>query len=196
MKTVLGIALLLVTVILAPAQAADSSAPVPVAVTEAWARASGPNTPTGIAFVTLSNGAAVTDRLVAASTPVAAKVEFHSHVAADGMMKMRQQAWVELPAGGKVRFSPSGLHLMLVDLKAPLVNGRTFPLTLTFEKSAPVTVTIAVGAPGAPGPEMSVHDHAMHDEHMNDPAHKAMHDEHMKDPDHKAMHEMMHGPGK
>ena len=50
-------------------------------------------------------------------------------------MKMRQVDAVPLPAGQAVTLSPGGYHIMLVDLKAPLVAGQSFPLTLTFEKA-------------------------------------------------------------
>jgi len=196
MKTVLGIALALA---LGWGQAASAAEPS-IRATEAWARATGPDTKVGMAFVTLANTGAEADRLVSASTPAAAKVEFHRHVHADGAMKMQRQDSIELPPGAAIRFNPGGLHVMLDGLKARLTAGQSVPLTLTFAKSAPLTVPVTVVAQGAPPPGAAAtqgeHDHSMHDQHMQDPAHKAMHEEHMKDPDHRAMHERMHGPAK
>lgn len=193
MKTVLGIALALA---LGWGQAASAAEPT-VRATEAWARATGPDTPVGMAFVTLTNTGAEADRLVSASTPAAAKVEFHRHVPADGAMKMQRQDSIELAPGAAVRFSPGGLHLMLDGLKARLIAGQSVALTLTFAKSAPLTVPVTVIAQGAAPPGTAMphdeHDPSMHEQHMQDPAHKAMHEEHMKDADHRAMHERMHG---
>jgi periplasmic copper chaperone A len=48
-------------------------------------------------------------------------------------------------------FQPGGLHVMLLDLKAPLKEGEHFPVTLTFEKAGQVTISVAVrrSAPAA-----------------------------------------------
>jgi copper(I)-binding protein len=188
MKTVVGIALALLLGLAAPVHAGD------VVAANAWARATSAANKTGIAFVTLTNKGGMADSLVAAATPLAAKVEFHSHVHQDGMMKMRQQAEVDLAAGQTLEFTPGGLHLMLVDLKSPLKPGQSFPLTLTFAKAGPVAVAVTVE--GGATDHSSHMDHSKHEEHMKDPAYKAMHEEHMKDPAHKAMHEQMHGSGK
>jgi len=200
MKTVLGIALALTLGWGHAAAAAEPS----VRATEAWARATGPDTPAGMAFITLTNTGTEADRLVSATSPAAAKVEFHRHVHADGTMKMQRQDAVDLPPGAAVRFSPGGLHVMLDGLKARLTAGQAIPLTLTFAKSAPLTVPVPVIAQGAPPPgatppappPMPGHDPSMHEQHMQDPAYRGMHEEHMKDPDHRAMHERMHGTAK
>lgn len=39
---------------------------------------------------------------------------------------------------------------MLIDLKAPLQAGTSFPVTLTFEKAGPIIVQVAVRAIRAP----------------------------------------------
>ncbi len=46
---------------------------------------------------------------------------------------------------------PGGLHVMLIDLTAPLQPGQTIPLTLRFEKAGEVTVQVAVRPAGASG---------------------------------------------
>lgn len=194
MKRILGIAIALSLGLSAAAGAAEPQ----VKAADAWARATGPDTKVGMAFVTLTNPAAAADRLVGASSPAAGRVEFHRHVHADGAMKMQRQDAVELPPGTAVRFSPAGLHVMLDGLSARLVAGQSFPLTLTFANSAPVTVPVIVVAQGAapPAPQaMPEHmpGQMMHGDHAHDPA---MHEEHMKDPEHRAMHERMHGPAK
>jgi copper(I)-binding protein len=207
MKTVLGIAIALALGWSPMADAAEAT----VRAADPWARATGPDTRVGMVFVTLTNTAAGPDRLVSASSPAAAKVEFHRHVHADGTMKMQQQAAIDLPPGSPVRFAPGGLHVMLDGLKARLVAGQSFPLTLTFAASAPLTIPVTVVAQGAPPPGAAVpgqpmpghsmqgdhaHDPAMHDQRMQDPTYRSMHEEHMRDPDHRAMHERMHGTAK
>jgi copper(I)-binding protein len=61
-------------------------------------------------------------------------------------MKMQQVPSVEIPAGGSVTFAPMAYHVMLLELKdrSLLSDGKRFPLTMHFEKSADVTVEVAV----------------------------------------------------
>jgi copper(I)-binding protein len=70
----------------------------------------------------------------------------------NGVSKMRMLDGVKLTPDATVTLKPGGMHIMLTDLKAPLRVGATFPLTLTFEKAPPLTVTVHVLNVGAPGP--------------------------------------------
>jgi periplasmic copper chaperone A len=54
--------------------------------------------------------------------------------------------------GKSVKLAPGGLHLMLMDLKAPLKQGDKLPITLEFEKAGKVQVSLDVQAVGAQGP--------------------------------------------
>jgi len=128
--------------------AAQSSAEVQV--TQAWARATPGKSTIGAAYATVTAPAG--DRLVGAASPVAASVEIHQHTMEGGVMKMRQIDAVPLPAGQPVTLSPGGYHLMLIDLKAPLVAGQSFPLSLRFEKGGTVETQVTVGGVGASGP--------------------------------------------
>lgn len=49
---------------------------------------------------------------------------------AGGMMKMRRLDGLDLPAARTVEFAPGGNHIMLLDIKEPLVPGGRVPLTL------------------------------------------------------------------
>jgi copper(I)-binding protein len=62
---------------------------------------------------------------------------------------------VPLPAGESVHFEPGGLHLMLIDITAPLIAGQQVTLSLQFAKAGVVEVTAPVldaraAAPAAP----------------------------------------------
>ena len=76
-------------------------------------------------------------------------------------MKMRALAnGLELPAGKPVELKPGGYHVMLMDLKLPLQNDTTIPVTLVFkdakgvetkkELKLPVSQTAPAGAAAAP----------------------------------------------
>jgi copper(I)-binding protein len=68
-------------------------------------------------------------------------------------MRMRQVSSIDVPAGGTVSLQPGGLHIMLIDLKEPLRQGETFPLTLTFAKAGKVAVDVPVKSPAEMGTE-------------------------------------------
>jgi periplasmic copper chaperone A len=137
-----------------PALAQDRAHADPIAVPQAWARATAPGAPTGAAYLTLRNGGDSADRLVSAASPAAGRIELHAHVHdAGGVMRMRAlEGGVAIPPGQAVEMRPGGIHVMLMDLRERLVQGQRFPLTLTFERSGPATVEVEVLGPGASGP--------------------------------------------
>ncbi|HZB43149.1 MAG TPA: copper chaperone PCu(A)C, partial [Ilumatobacter sp.] len=51
---------------------------------------------------------------------------------------------VALDPGTAVTFTPGGMHLMLVDLAEPLVEGRTFDITLAFARADQITLPVVV----------------------------------------------------
>jgi copper(I)-binding protein len=124
-----------------------------ITITAPWARASAGMMRTGAAYLTLGNAGTSGDRLVAASTPVAGRAELHTHLRDGDVMRMRSVDAIEIPPGETAELKPGGLHIMLLDLKAPLKQGDTFPLSLQFEKAGIQTVTVSIQAAGASGPD-------------------------------------------
>jgi copper(I)-binding protein len=116
-----------------------------------WARAT--VAANGGAFLSVDNTGATADRLLRASTEVATTVQLHTHIKDGEIMRMREVASVDLPAGRKIVFEPGGYHIMLLGLKKKLVEGERFALTLEFEKAGKITVDIAIDKPGAGGAE-------------------------------------------
>jgi copper(I)-binding protein len=125
----------------------------PVKIEEAWARATPPGGKVGGAFVTLVNSGDTADRLVSAASPVAGRVELHTHIKDGDVMRMREvEGGIPLPPGGTVKLQPGGFHIMLLGLNQGLAAGSSFPLTLTFEKAGGVQVDVPVQAMGSMGP--------------------------------------------
>ena len=56
-------------------------------------------------------------------------------------------------AGVSMKLEPGAMHIMLQGLKEPLQAGKSFPLTLTFEKAGQREIEVAVEKAGAMGPE-------------------------------------------
>ena len=114
-----------------------------------YARTTAPGQPTGGGFLKLVNQGASADKLLSATADVSSRVELHTMRMEGDVMRMRQVDAIELPAGGSVELKPGGMHLMFVELKAPLKAGDKFPLVLRFEKAGEVKVELKVEA----GPE-------------------------------------------
>jgi copper(I)-binding protein len=135
------------TMILGAAAASAESASVQV--DHPWSRASTGRT--GAVYMTIKNSGASDDKLVAAASPVAGKVELHIEMMDNGVMKMRPLPSIDVKANGETMLKPGGMHVMLIGLKHPLKQGETFPLTLTFEKAGKVDVTVTIEKAGSMG---------------------------------------------
>jgi len=123
-----------------------------VEVQKAWARATPGGAKTAALYMTLVNKGTADDRLVSVSTPVAGKVELHTTTTENGVMQMRPVEAIEVKPGTPTVLKPGGYHVMLMDLKGPLVAGKSFAITLTFEKAGKVDATATIEKVGAMGP--------------------------------------------
>lgn len=123
-----------------------------------WARPSPGNATMGAAYLTVIGGG-LPDRLIGISSPAAAKTEVHETINDNGVLKMRAVPSMVLEPGKPVAFQPGGYHVMLMGLKSPLKLGDSFPLTLTFEHAAPITVMTTVEAPRSDAAAATGHDH-------------------------------------
>lgn len=133
-------------------QAHESS----MAVSNAALRPPLPGRSMAAAYFTLENKGAA-DRLVSVESPISERVEIHTHLNEDGVMKMRKLDGLDLAAGETAEFKPGGLHIMLFDVT--LMDGETGAmLTLNFEQSGPVEVVASVMGRGEPEKE----DHSGH----------------------------------
>ncbi len=101
-----------------------------VAIMDAWVRANAPGQSVGAAYMTFIS--ADDSTFIRAETPLASSVEIHSMTMNDGVMKMRMLPEFPLKAGIEEKLTPGGFHLMLFDLKKPLLVGEKLDLTLTF----------------------------------------------------------------
>ncbi|NDV00852.1 copper chaperone PCu(A)C [Pseudoroseicyclus tamaricis] len=116
-------------------------------LTGAFSRATLPNAPVGGGFLTIANDGAEDDRLVAAASPVAGRTEIHEMLMDGDVMRMRElEDGLPIPAGESVSLEPGGIHLMLMELGDPLVEGTQVPMTLTFQQAGEVEILLDVGA--------------------------------------------------
>ena len=125
-----------------------------------WARATIGTSPNGAAYMTITTAGAETDRLLRAESDVARRVELHTHLIEDGIMKMREVEAIEIAPGEPTLLKPGGLHVMLMGLTAPLEECQSFSMTLVFERAGRLEVEVPVeAATTLDGPQEMQHDH-------------------------------------
>jgi copper(I)-binding protein len=90
------------------------------------------------AYVAIGN-AGEADRLVGVSCACAGKVEIHRVTRREGSVSMTAEPALPVPGGGVEIRPGSPLHLMLMNLRAPIAAGETVLLTLRFARAGAVT---------------------------------------------------------
>jgi len=123
--------------------AAGPAAAEAPAVAGAWIRATPPGARTAAAYLTLA-GSGTADRLLGAATPAARAVEIHASVVENGVARMERLPELAVPAGATVLLEPGAVHLMLIDLAAPLAPGAKVELSLRFATAGTVEVEVPV----------------------------------------------------
>src|SRR5678815_2488028 len=64
-----------------------------------WSRPPPPGMPMGVAYLSITNAGKSADALVAASSPAAARVEFHQTTLSDGVARMRPLTEIAIAPG-------------------------------------------------------------------------------------------------
>lgn len=129
-------------------------------VSDAYARSTGPSSPTGAAFMQITNDTGQDDVITGVISDAAAKVELHTHIAdGDGVMRMMHvEEGFPIAAGETILLERGGKHVMFMGLNAPMENGAEIEVTFTFETASPLIVTIRVDLDRMPeGHSMSGH---------------------------------------
>src|SRR5438105_1169310 len=71
-----------------------------------WARATPAGSKTGVVYMTLVNNGTNPERLLGGTTSVAEKVEFHSNINDNGVMRMRELTAIDVAPGTRVLLKP------------------------------------------------------------------------------------------
>jgi len=123
-----------------------------IQVRHPWSRATPAGAKVGVGYLEIRNNGTRPDRLLSATTPVAARVELHVTSREGEVMKMRQVRSFEVPAGSRLELGPGAGHLMLVDINRPLKKGERFPMTLRFERAGEIELEVEVQEMGSRHP--------------------------------------------
>lgn len=161
MKALLPLTLALVALAAAcGAPASQSSAHEKHAATgltvhDGWAAPTPAGVDVAAGYLTISNQTGAADRLLAATSPRAERVEVHEMTMNGSVMQMRAVPNLEIAAGRDVELGPGGMHLMFFGVTEPFADGQSIPVHLVFETAGAVDVNLPVSRSGPPS-----HDHS------------------------------------
>ena len=144
----------LAVLLAAPAAQAHDYTEGSLKIGHPWARETASMARAGGAFLKIENTGDAPDRLLKASTPMAARAEVHTVIREGDVMRMREVAAIDLAPKSTTELKPGSYHIMLMELAGPLKAGDRFPMTLVFEKAGSITVEILVEKMSGPA-----HDH-------------------------------------
>lgn len=129
-----------------------------IKVTDAWVREVPPASTVTAVYLKIENKGGKADKLTGVSSDIAGKAQIHTtSVDEKGIAKMEMQKELEIPAGETVVLEPGGTHIMLIDLKEPVMGKDEIELDLIFENAGVVEVEAHVTGLGD--------NHGGHDSH-------------------------------
>lgn len=116
-----------------------------IMIQDPYARVSSKSAKSGAAFMNIHNHSSENDVLIAVTSNVAKKVELHTHKEIDGVMKMiKLEDGIIVPGLGHHALMRGGDHVMFMGLTKSLQHGDKIPVTLIFERSGSIKLTIPV----------------------------------------------------
>ena len=123
-----------------------------VDVHDAWVRATAADGEgadmegvTSAAYMEIANHGGSDQRLISVTAEGVGMAQIHQTVIENDVARMEQQTeGVLITAGDTIELEPMGLHIMLMNLEAPLMDGETLTLTLHFEDGQVLETTAPI----------------------------------------------------
>jgi copper(I)-binding protein len=124
-----------------------------VVIEGAWSRASIGTSRPGVAYMTLRNTGDAPVVVSDLRTDLAMMPMIHTSTTdTQGVTRMSHMEQVEIAAGETVALEPGGLHVMLMDLQRPMVEGESFTLSLILAGGEEIAVEVPILGMAARGP--------------------------------------------
>ena len=131
---------------------APRAARAEIVLEHAWAQATPPKAAVGRAYVGISNRSGETDHLVGVRSDAALSAEIAGIRILEDVPNQRRLYNIDIPSERGIAFAPGGYHILLRNLKKPLVAGDRIAAELIFEKAGAIPVVFTVEKrPAAPG---------------------------------------------
>jgi copper(I)-binding protein len=114
-----------------------------VAASSSWVKLPASGEIRAMAFVEIENPTMYETYVTSATSDAAAKVELRD-AGQSGEARQKPVEFISVPAYDRLDMTPSGVHLLLIDLKRPLKEGDTVVLTLATDNAGTLEVAAVV----------------------------------------------------
>lgn len=114
----------------------------------AYAYATAKTQKNGAIFLVLENKRDKNIRIVSADTAIAERTELHTHIMDGDVMMMREVEHFDIPPGETLTLEPTGNHIMLMNIRHPLLVGTQVILSLKMDDGEEARIPIDVILPG------------------------------------------------
>jgi len=113
-------------------------------ITQAYIRATIPGTSISSAYMEIENRSDKPVTLLRITSDILPRIEMHQHTMVNGMMRMGKLESIKIESNSRIKLQPSGLHLMILDLKTPLKPEQQVEFKLHFSDNVSVSVQVPV----------------------------------------------------
>jgi periplasmic copper chaperone A len=110
----------------------------------AWAQASPPKAVVGRAFVTIVNQSDEIEHLIGVSTDAALSAEISGIRILQNVPNLRRLFNIDIPPHRSIVFAPGSYHILLRNLRKPLVAGDRIDGELMFEHAGAIPIAFRV----------------------------------------------------
>jgi len=136
------------------ANAQQATADGDLVIERAWTRATDADNRSAAMYFTLRNIGQKTVDVIGVRTDRASIEVLHkTTVDSGGAARMSAAPELKVAPGETLKLEPGGMHVMLIDVEAPLIEGDTLPLRLKFYDGDDITVDVPILAADASGPQ-------------------------------------------
>jgi periplasmic copper chaperone A len=129
-----------------------------IEIEDFWAPPVSDTHTTALVYGVLRNTTGHDDALIAVLTPIAKHTAIKLHVGKNERLHVekneeRAVGSIGLPKGKYVKLRPSEFYIVLGELREELKTGQSFPMTLQFQSTGQVKVTVRVSTNPPPPPQ-------------------------------------------
>lgn len=144
MKNKVWVAALLAMAAVMPARAAEVTTENGISVICAWVEATRPGQNIASVYMDIRVDRLAPRRLTGAFTDLAASSQLSTFRRSGGVLSRSRVNSITIPAGQLVRLQPGGYHVLLMDLKEPLIVDTEFELITEFDEAGAFEVAVKV----------------------------------------------------
>ncbi len=115
-----------------------------ITITDGYIKASIPGSHVTAAYMTINNNRDKKIIIQKVTSTFSDRIEIHEHSMSEGMMHMREVGKMVISANSHIELQPSGLHLMIFNIKKKISKGDVIPLRLHLSDQSIIQIQLPV----------------------------------------------------